>query len=65
MWIGKKPTQIPKLPVNFSWMINFLSVQAAGKMQVNSEAINSGKENIGHTDIFWSLAAVEDDFAIL
>lgn len=46
-------------------MINFLSVQAAGKMQVNSEAINSGKENIGHTDIFWSLAAVEDDFAIL
>lgn len=46
-------------------MINFLPVQAAGKMQVNSEAINSGKENIGHADIFWNLAAVEDDFAIL
>lgn len=46
-------------------MINFLSVQAAGKMQVNCEAINSGKENIGHPDIFWSLAAVEGDFAVL
>lgn len=45
-------------------MINFLSVQVAGKMQANSEAINSRKENIGHADILWSFAAVEGDFEI-
>lgn len=45
-------------------MINFLSVQVAGKMQVNSEAINSRKENIGHADILWSFAAVKGDFEI-
>lgn len=52
------------VPVNSSWMINFLSVQVAGKMQVNSEAINSRKENIGHADILWSFAAVKGDFEI-